>query len=71
MWNRLNSYDPFCLGNRRKAVLSFWDSLIISAASHPKAEEILSEDLNHGQGIEGVFLKILSCNLFISFLEFL
>ena len=34
--------------------LSFWDSLIVAAASKASANVLLSEDLNHGQIIEGV-----------------
>ncbi|MFH0925240.1 MAG: PIN domain-containing protein [bacterium] len=34
--------------------LSFWDSLIISAAKEAKATLIFSEDLNSGQIIEGI-----------------
>jgi predicted nucleic acid-binding protein len=36
--------------------LSFWDSLIISAAAKADAERIVTEDLNHGQVIEGILL---------------
>ena len=38
-------------------VLSFWDSLIIATASQSNAGKILTEDLNHGQVIEGVLIK--------------
>ena len=34
--------------------LSFWDALIVVAASRSGAECLLTEDLNHGQIIEGV-----------------
>lgn len=34
--------------------LSFWDSLIISAAQYAKCEQLLTEDLNHGQIIQGL-----------------
>ncbi len=37
--------------------LSFWDSLILASASHAGAEVLLSEDLNHGQVIEGVRIE--------------
>ncbi|MGB2928469.1 MAG: hypothetical protein WBB70_06105 [Desulfobacterales bacterium] len=40
-----------------KHVLSFWDSLIIATASQSKAGKILTEDLNHGQIIEGVLIE--------------
>ena len=34
--------------------LSFWNSLIVSAAEHSKCNEIWTEDLNHGQVVRGV-----------------
>lgn len=34
--------------------ISFWDSLIISSAVSSKCSYLLSEDLHHGQRIEGV-----------------
>lgn len=34
--------------------LSFWDALIIAAAAKSNAVTLLSEDLNHGQVVEGV-----------------
>jgi len=37
--------------------LSFWDSLIIAAAYRQKADKILTEDLNHGQIIEGILIE--------------
>jgi len=37
--------------------LSFWDSLIIAAARSADAEKILTEDLDHGQIIEGVRIE--------------
>jgi predicted nucleic acid-binding protein len=37
--------------------LSFWDALIIAAACQAKAEKILTEDLNHGQKIEGILIE--------------
>jgi predicted nucleic acid-binding protein len=40
-----------------KYVLSFWDSLIIATASRAEANKILTEDLNHGQTIEGVLIE--------------
>jgi predicted nucleic acid-binding protein len=36
--------------------LSFWDGLIIAAAYSKNAVVILSEDLNHGQSIEGILV---------------
>jgi len=38
-------------------VLSFWDSLIMAAASQSNAGKILTEGLNHGQVIEGVLIE--------------
>ena len=38
-------------------VLSFWDSLIVATASQANAGKILTEDLNHGQVIEGVLIE--------------
>jgi predicted nucleic acid-binding protein len=40
-----------------KYVLSFWDSLILATASQSGAVKILTEDLNHGQTIEGVMIE--------------
>ncbi|MEQ8413193.1 MAG: PIN domain-containing protein [Imperialibacter sp.] len=37
--------------------ISFWDSLAISAASQAKCTTILTEDLNSGQLIQGVYLQ--------------
>lgn len=37
--------------------LSFWDSLIIAAASSANAAILLTEDLNHGQIIEGIRIQ--------------
>jgi predicted nucleic acid-binding protein len=34
--------------------LSFWDALILAAASQAKAEILLTEDLSHDQEIEGI-----------------
>lgn len=34
--------------------LSFWDAMIVAAACRAKAQRIITEDLNHGQVIEGV-----------------
>jgi predicted nucleic acid-binding protein len=38
-------------------LLSFWDALIIAAACRAKVYKILTEDLNHGQMIEGVLIE--------------
>ncbi len=37
--------------------LSFWDSLIISAAKSAKCSMVLTEDMNDGQVIEGVKIQ--------------
>jgi len=34
--------------------LSFWDSMIVAAAINGRAVKILTEDLNHGQVIDGI-----------------
>ena len=41
----------------QRHLLSFWDSLIVAAACNAKADKILTEDLNHGQIIEGVLIE--------------
>ena len=38
-------------------LLSFWDALIVASASIAGADRILSEDLNHGQVIEGIVIE--------------
>ncbi len=38
--------------------LSFWDSLIISAVKSANCTVLLTEDLNDGQIIEGVEIRI-------------
>ena len=37
--------------------LSFWDALIVSAAYSQNVPMILTEDLNHGQIIEGILIE--------------
>jgi len=37
--------------------LSFWDSLIVAAAKSANCNIILSEDMNHGQKIEGILIQ--------------
>ena len=37
--------------------LSFWDALIVAAACNAKADKIITEDLNHGQTIEGILIE--------------
>jgi predicted nucleic acid-binding protein len=36
--------------------LSFWDALIVSAAYSRNIDTILTEDLNHGQYVEGILI---------------
>jgi len=38
-------------------MLSFWDALIIASARNARVEKILTEDLNHGQQIEGILIE--------------
>jgi len=38
-------------------MLSFWDAMIVASARNAKAEKILTEDLNHGQEIEGILIE--------------
>jgi predicted nucleic acid-binding protein len=42
--------------------LSFWDSLIVAAASQANVEKILTEDLQSGQVIEGILIENLFLN---------
>ena len=37
--------------------ISFWDALIVVAAYSAKVDKILTEDLNSGQMIEGIFIE--------------
>jgi len=37
--------------------LSYWDSLILEAARISGSDELLSEDLNHGQNYGGVVVR--------------
>jgi len=37
--------------------ISFWDALIVSAAYSQNVPTILTEDLSHGQIIEGILIK--------------
>ena len=38
-------------------MLSFCDALIVASARNAKAEKIITEDLNHGQLIEGILIE--------------
>jgi predicted nucleic acid-binding protein len=40
-----------------KNSLSFWDALIVAAALRLQAQKIITEDLNHGQIIEGILVE--------------
>jgi predicted nucleic acid-binding protein len=40
-----------------KNSLSFWDALIVAAALRLQAQKIVTEDLNHGQVIEGILVE--------------
>jgi len=55
----LNDSDTILLASEigERHILSFWDSLIIAAASSAKTDKILTEDLNHGQMIEGILIE--------------
>jgi predicted nucleic acid-binding protein len=37
--------------------LSFWDALIVAAAIRLNVKKIITEDMNHGQIIEGVLIE--------------
>jgi predicted nucleic acid-binding protein len=37
--------------------ISFWDALIVSAAYSRSAATIFTEDLNHGQYLEGILIR--------------
>lgn len=43
------------VGERNR--ISFWDAMIVAAASRAGAAVIITEDLNHGQMIEGVRIE--------------
>ena len=43
------------IGERNR--ISFWDALIVASAARSGADRILSEDLNHGQVIEGIRIE--------------
>lgn len=42
------------IGVTQRAMVSLWDALVIAAAKRGGCDVLLSEDLNHGQVIEGV-----------------
>lgn len=41
----------------RELTLSFWDALIVEAALRGGADRLLTEDLQHGQQIEGLVVE--------------
>ncbi len=55
----LNDSNTILLASEigERHILSFWDSLIIAAARNAKADKIFTEDLNHGQLIEGILIE--------------
>ena len=40
-----------------KNILSFWDAMIVAAALRLQAKKIITEDMNHGQIIEGILIE--------------
>ena len=55
----VNEPDTVLLASEieERHLLSFWDALIIAAACRAKVDKILTEDLNHGQKIEGILIE--------------
>ena len=55
----INEPDTVLLASEieERHLLSFWDALIIAAACRAKVDKILTEDLNHGQEIEGILIE--------------
>ncbi len=54
----INSYDILsAIGRSRNMRLSFWDALIIESAIKGGATEIVTEDLQHGQIIDGLQIE--------------
>lgn len=55
----VNKPDTILLvsGIEERHLLSFWDSLIVAAARNAKADKILTEDLKHGQRLEGILIE--------------
>jgi len=45
------------IGEHQRWKLSFWDGLIVAAARRAGADVIWSEDLNPGQGFDGVVIE--------------
>jgi predicted nucleic acid-binding protein len=55
----VNKPDTILLASEieERYLLSFWDSLIVAAARNAKADKILTEDLKHGQRLEGILIE--------------
>jgi len=45
------------IGTGRRLQFSFWDALIVEAAVAGGADRLLSEDLQHGQVIDGLKIE--------------
>jgi predicted nucleic acid-binding protein len=45
------------INRSRRLQLSFWDALIIEAALAGGADRLLTEDLQHSQGIDGLIIE--------------
>ncbi len=60
LWHiQVNKLETILLASEieEKHLLSFWDAMIVAAAYQSGAKTILTEDLNHGQKIEGILIK--------------
>ena len=55
----VNGPDTILLASEieERYLLSFWDALIVAAARNAKADKILTEDLKHGQRLEGILIE--------------
>ena len=42
------------LGEQARWQISFWDAMILAAARQAGANELITEDLNHGQDYDGI-----------------
>lgn len=45
------------IGRSRRTMFSFWDALIVEAALSAGADRLLTEDLQHGQMIDGLTVE--------------
>jgi predicted nucleic acid-binding protein len=54
----LNAPDSVLIASEieERYLLSFWDSMIVASACKARVERILTEDLTHGQIIEGILI---------------